>query len=251
VASFVLAVVLVNLPFGHQAWTDRQVDQWGRTVEATVVEVRILDGEGFVDYRLPESVDPQRTRYSARVDGATARQARETGVIAVDVVPGNPPANRPVGEVANHLLAVVAAAADLILLLVAVMWWLRRRGTAYDVLAVGPTEVCLQLENDVVTALAPAGWLGRVEPGGRVRGSFHLLADEDLLPGLPESGLEHLGGSSYVARGRVVDARAGSVELDVPGVGSLVVRTGPHRIRADIRDSTTVRGTLCFTPRRA
>jgi len=109
VTSFVLAVVLVNLPFAHQAWTDCQVELEGRHVEATVVEVRTLDGQGFVDYRLPVSVDPSRTRYSARVDDETTRQARETGAIGVDVVPGDPAANRPVGEVVHHLLAVVAA----------------------------------------------------------------------------------------------------------------------------------------------
>ena len=61
-------------------------------------------------------------------------------------------------------------------------------------------------------------------------------------------GLEQVHGSSYVVRGRVVDARAGRVELELDDGFRLPVETGPHRIRADIRDSTEVRGTLCFTP---
>ncbi len=87
-------------------------------------------------------------------------------------------------------------------------------------------------------------------PGARVRGAFHLLAEEDLLPGAPESGLEQVSGASYVVRGRVVDAREGRALLELDDGLRVEVQTGPHRIRADVRDSTAVRGTLWFTPRR-
>ncbi len=36
--------------------------------------------------------------------------------------------------------------------------------------------------------------------------------------------------------------------LELADRSRLQVETGPHRIRADIRDPTEVRGTLCFTP---
>ena len=55
-------------------------------------------------------------------------------------------------------------------------------------------------------------------------------------------------GSAYVVRGRVVGARIGRVELELDDGFRLAVETGSHKIRADIRDSTEVRGTLCFTP---
>ena len=83
-----------------------------------------------------------------------------------------------------------------------------------------------------------------------MHGVFHLLAEEDLLPGAPRSGLEQVGGAAYVARGRVVDARDGRVGLELDDGFRVEVQTGPHRIRADVRDSTEVRGTLWFTPRR-
>jgi hypothetical protein len=38
------------------------------------------------------------------------------------------------------------------------------------------------------------------------------------------------------------------VELELDDGFRLGVETGTHKIRADIRDSTEVRGTLCFTP---
>ena len=99
-----------------------------------------------------------------------------------------------------------------------------------------------------MTVVGPAAWTERVQPGDRVSGSVHLVADGDVVPGLPLSGLGQVSGASYVVRGRVVDTRAGRVELELADGFRLRVETGPHRIRADIRDSTEVRGTLCFTP---
>ena len=69
-----------------------------------------------------------------------------------------------------------------------------------------------------------------------------------MLPGGAVGGLEQVSGPSYVVRGRVVDARARYVVLELADRSRLRVETGAHRIRADIRDPTEVRGTLCFTP---
>ena len=55
-------------------------------------------------------------------------------------------------------------------------------------------------------------------------------------------------GSTYVVRGRVRDSRSHRVELELDGGFRITVETRGHRIRADLRDSTEVRGTLCFTP---
>lgn len=46
----------------------------------------------------------------------------------------------------------------------------------------------------------------------------------------------------------MVDARAGQLVLELADRSRLRVETRSHRIRADIRDATEVRGTLCFTP---
>ena len=81
-------------------------------------------------------------------------------------------------------------------------------------------------------------------------GGLHLAADHEVLPGGAVGGLEQVSGSSYVVRGRVVDARARYVVLELADRSRLRVETGAHRIRADIRDPTEVRGTLCFTPGR-
>ncbi len=249
VVVVLVAVVLVNLPFAHQAFTERQISGSGREVEATVLEARRIDGGHFVEYRLPRSVDRSRTRYSARVDASTYQQARESEVLLVEVVPGKPSANRPVGEVGNPLFAIVAISADVVLLVVGVLLWRRwRRSSLHEIIAVAADEVTLVSRGHTVTAATPPGWVSGVQPGERVAGSLHLVADGEVQPGEPLSGLEQLHGSAYVVRGRVVEARLGRVELELDDGFRLVVETGDHKIRADIRDSTEVRGTLCFTP---
>jgi hypothetical protein len=126
----VIAVLLVNLPAVHQAWTDHRLDTTGREVEAVVLEARTINGRHLVDYRLPEAFDPGRNRFSASVDDATYELARESDRLAVRVIPGRPGANRPDGEVTNSLLVVAAVSADVIWLLIAAMWWYRRRNPA-------------------------------------------------------------------------------------------------------------------------
>ena len=246
------AVFLVNLPFAHQALTDREISSSGKDVEAALVKTRTIEGDHLVEYRLPRSVDPSQRRYSARVDATTYQHARESGVLLVRVVPGKPSANRPVAEVDNSLFAVVAATADVVLLVVGVLLWRRwRRLSRHEVVTVGDDEITLVSRGRTVTAATPRGWVSRAQPGERVAGSLHLVADEEVQPGERLSGLEQLHGSAYVVRGRVVNARVGRVELELDDGFRLSIETGTHRIRADIRDSTEVRGTLCFTPARA
>jgi hypothetical protein len=243
------AVFLVNLPVVHQALTDREISSSGKDVEAVLLKARTIEGDHLVEYRLPRAVDPSRRRYSARVDATTYQQARESDVLLVQVVPGRPSANRPVGEVDNSLFAVVAVAADVVLLVVGVVLWRRwLRSSRHEVLAVADDEVTLVSRGHTVTAATPPGWVSRVQPGERVAGSLHLIADEEVQPGPPLSGLEQLHGSAYVVRGRVVGARVGRVKLELNDGFRLSVETGSYRIRADIRDSTEVHGNLCFTP---
>jgi hypothetical protein len=122
-----VAVFLVNLPAGHQAWTDHQLATDGRDVEATVLDARSINGRNLVDYRLPKDVDPAGNRFSASIDDETYRRARASDRLAVRVIPGRPGANRPAGEVSSPLFLVAAIGADAILLLIGAAWWYRRR----------------------------------------------------------------------------------------------------------------------------
>ena len=233
----------------HQAWINRQVAQSGREVTATVVAARTAGGKYLVDYRLLQSFDPARSRFSARIDRATDQQAKQSGVLLVRVVPDKPATNQPVGAVRNRLFVVVALVGDLVLLLVGVVAYRRwRQRSRYLVESLDGDDLTLGSDRGQATAVCPAGWTERVQPGQRVSGRLHLVVDHDVVPGSSVGGLEQLHGSSYVARGRVVDTRAGRLTLELADRSQLRVETGPHRIRADIRDPTEVRGTLCFTP---
>ncbi|MFL6003669.1 MAG: hypothetical protein ACJ72P_12730 [Nocardioides sp.] len=125
-----LAVILVNLPAVHQAWTDHRIAADGRDVEATVLDARTINGRHLVDYRLPDDLDPGRNTFSARVDDAAYELARESDRLAVRVIPGRPGANRPDGEVSSPLLVVAAVGADAILLVIGGLWLYRRRRPA-------------------------------------------------------------------------------------------------------------------------
>ena len=252
-----VGVLLVNLPFLHERLTDRAVTRSGEEVVATVLDARRLGGIDYVDYRLPEDADPSGTRFSARVDDATFRRARESRRLLVRVVPGKPAENRPAGMVANHMFTLIAVFADVILLVVALLFWRSRRRDRFEVVGLGDDEALLgtglatglATGADRLTVATPPGWAAGQQVGRLAPGRLHLVAASDVMPGLPLAGFEHLGGSSYVVRGRVADARTGRVVLEVGDRLRLQVETGPHRIRADVRESAQVQGVLCFTPR--
>ena len=122
--------------------------------------------------------------YSGRVDDPTFELARESRVIAVRVVPDDPSANRPLGEVRSRVFTVVALLSDALFLVVAVLLcggggagrctrWSRSRRARSPCGPAGQT----------LTAAAPEGWTGRVRVGDRVSGSLHLVGESDVLPG--------------------------------------------------------------------
>lgn len=129
---FVFVLVLVNLPYAHERWTDHRITSRGVDVAAIVVAEREVNDGYLVDYRLPSEIDPRQRAYSAAVDLPTYENARATDRIAVRVVPGEPEANRPLGLVASSLFGVIAIVANLVLALIAAaLWWRRGRPSGW------------------------------------------------------------------------------------------------------------------------
>jgi hypothetical protein len=241
---------LVNLPVVSQGVAARKLDQQGRDVVATVLDSTRRNGHDYLDYRFPESIDRRGTRYSAEVDDATFEQARTTHQLPVRVVPGEPGTNRPAGTSSSHTFLVVAVLGDATMLAIAWLWWRRRRRWhRFEVLEVQPGLVRLRGATGDLVAAAPEGWTARVRVGSHVSGGYHFVAEQDLYAGPSVGGLEQQVGATYVVSGRVVDTHAGWALLELPDGFRLRVETGPHRIRADIRESTEASGVLCFTPR--
>lgn len=242
---------LVNLPLVSQQLTERKLDREGRQVVATVLDARRRQGHDYVDYRLPRDVDRRGTRYSAEVDDVTFEHARSSHELAVRVVPGDPSTNVAAGTSRNHTFLVVAVLGDAVLLAIGILWWRRqRRWNRFEVLDVDRGEATVAGTAGTLVVAVPESWSARARAGKAVSGRLHLVADGDLRPGPPLSGLERVGGGAhYRVHGRVVDTRAGWAVLELDDGFRLRVETGPHRIRADLRDSTEAAGVLCFTPR--
>ena len=194
-------------------------------------------------------VDPSGGRFSARVDDATYERpgrprCSPSGSCRASPRPTGPSARSP-----NHLFAVVAVVA-------------RRRPAARGRVVLAPLAALVAARgrrgrgrrgHPAVARPdadgAGAGGLDRpAAPGAGCPGRCTSWPRSDVLPGSPLSGLEQVGGSSYVVRGRVVDARERRAPRARRRFRAARCETGRHRIRADIRDSTEVRGTLCFTP---
>lgn len=249
VAVFV-AVVLVNLPLAHQAWTERRIADRGQLVEAVVTDAQVVRGRNFVDYRLPKSVDPEQTTFSARLDDATYAVARDVERLEVRVVPGEPEANRAVGDVGNSILLFIALFGDAILLLfVATLFVRGRRWSKKEVLYVEGDRVTFTMADQTLTARVPAGWARTLQPGEFIRGDVHLEAAGDIYPGLPVDAFDQVDGATWLVRGRVSDVDRFHADLQLSNGYELKVLVGPHRNRADLREHGEVTGTLVLTPR--
>ncbi|MGH3412796.1 MAG: hypothetical protein ACRDPH_06935 [Marmoricola sp.] len=248
VLLLLVAVVLVNLPWAHQAWVDHRIDVAGRSVQARVTQARVVDGRPLVQYRLPARVDPGRDRFSARVDVPHFRRARSSGRIPVQVVPGHPADNRPAGEVHSSLFVVVAAIGDVVVAaVVAVLLWRRRRWWRRTVLARDGDLVTFRMAGTTMTARL-AGTRGATV-GERLRGDLVLVAESDVAaaPAGAVESLEHLGEARYAVRGRVSDAARDHAELQLDSGYPLRVALAGHRCRADLRELARVSGVLEVT----
>lgn len=245
ILALAVVAVLVNLPWAHEAWVSHRLDHFGRDVEAAVVGHDTVRGRHFVRFQLPVKVDPDRTRYAARVDEQHYRDAVASGRIEVRVIPGHPAQNRPAGEVDSAVLTVVALIGDGILLLLAVVVWGRRRRWARrEVTAVDGDLATFTMAGETLTARVDPALLDRLAVGGRLRGRLSLRAETDVLPAGPVGEVQSLGGARYRVRGRVADVNRRHTDLQLDNGLVLRVWSGDFRNRADLREAAEVTGTL-------
>jgi hypothetical protein len=129
--TLVVVVLLVNLPLVNSLRRSAEVRSDGVDVTARLVESRVLGEEGdpqyWVSYRLPEDVDPQARAWPAQVDRATYDRARQTGRVAVRVLPDDPAAAEVDGEVGRRAGLWSTLVVDAVLLGLLLLWWRHRR----------------------------------------------------------------------------------------------------------------------------
>jgi hypothetical protein len=184
-----LLAVLVNLPLAHSTWQHARVERSGVDVTATVVDHDTAAGQDWVAFRLPETIDPDRTTWRADVDASAYRSAVESGRIGVRVLEDHPSAYVVDGQATSHVPLVATLAADLLLLLLVVLWW---------------------------------------RYGGPRRGQLRAVALADVERCRPEVLLQRLQAEDYLVRGVVLDRDDDRVLLDVGNRTVLVLLDG-HR----------------------
>ncbi|MGN6160236.1 MAG: hypothetical protein ACTHOG_00880 [Marmoricola sp.] len=103
-----VAVILVNLPWAHDAWIQHRLDTSGVHATATIVEHSHRRGQNFVSYRFPTAIDPRQHLYDAVVSDQAYRAAVATGHLPATILRGSPGSNRLQGEVTGSQVIVIA-----------------------------------------------------------------------------------------------------------------------------------------------
>jgi len=244
----VLAVILVNLPWAHDAWIQHRLDASGVPTVATVVAHTHHDGRNFISYRFSRTVDPQQHLYDAVVTDQAYRDAVSTGRLSATVLKGSPSSNRVVGEVTGSQVVVIAAVGDAIIALVLGFSLLRRRRSGrlrvvaveddLVTVAVGRLELIARLADDPASrALAPT-------VGSTLKAVLYLVPEDDIDEGPPLGEVEHLGGSEYRIAGRVRATTPVRTELMLDNGYVVVVASDEVAHLAELRGPAQVTGHL-------
>ncbi len=168
---------VVNFPMAHSTYLRWQVDRSGVDVAAEVTGTREVGDDLLVEFTVPG--DGRREPFEnavAEVDAATYAEARETGQLAVRVLPDDGGAFTVEGQVTSRLGLVITLLADLFLVAMVVLM-VRFR-------AVMRVELVLRATED----------LERCPPGSR---------------------LDRISGMRYVVSGEVAELGDDEVVLDL------------------------------------
>lgn len=123
VVLVVVALAVINVPYGLHRWELHRVDTDGVRVTAHVVDVTPAGDEESVTVRFPASVDPRQPVRTARVDRATGLRAAQTKQIGARVLKGHPSVFRLDGEVRSDAGLYLAIGADVFVVLMLLLSW--------------------------------------------------------------------------------------------------------------------------------
>lgn len=204
----VLVGMLVNLPIVHSMWTEWRVARSGTDVTATVTDTVELppvhNPEYVVGFAFPKRIDPEQSRWTARVDRAAYERAADDRTIPVRVLAGRPAAYRAEGQVTSPIGLVVTLLADLGLLLM-VLFAARHRG--------------------------------------RFRPPLRLVATGDVERCAPTPSLERVEGDLYLVRGEVTEVHDDLIVLDL-GDHNVAVLLDGHTNPVGNQQPAQVRGRM-------
>ena len=119
----VLALLVINVPYGLYEWQQHRVRTSGDVVTATVLEVRDRGDEADVAFRFPANLHDDQQARSVRVSRAVGERARQAGEIDVKVLDGDPDLYHVDGEVRGWGGLILTSVADALILLMILLSW--------------------------------------------------------------------------------------------------------------------------------
>jgi hypothetical protein len=171
----VLALLVINVPYGLHEWTLHRAATDGVPVTAAVVGVNAAGSDAVISFRFPRSVDEKQKVRTVKVPADVGRRAAQSRHLEVKVLEGNPDAFHVDGQVRSWAALVLVLVADALMVLMLLLSW---------------------------------------RFGGRLRRPTLIgIAVEDVGPGDPESLLDKQEDGTYVIGGEVAQTGPSSLVL--------------------------------------
>ena len=118
-----LALLVINVPYGLYEWQQHRVRTSGDEVTATVLGVRDKGDQADLSFLFPKSVDDKQKTRTVTVDRAVADEAARTHQVDVRVLDGNPDAFHVDGQVHGWGGLILTTVADALILLMILLSW--------------------------------------------------------------------------------------------------------------------------------
>jgi hypothetical protein len=119
----VLALLVINVPYGFYLWQQHRVATSGDEVTATVLAVHEAGDAYDITFRLPASVDDEQKTRSVRVHSDVAVEAERTHQLDVRVLDGNPGVFHVDGQIRGWGGLILILVADAFILMMILLSW--------------------------------------------------------------------------------------------------------------------------------
>jgi hypothetical protein len=119
----VLALLVINVPYGLYEWQQHRLRTGGTEVTATVLEVSAHGDQADIAFRFPQNVDSKQTARTVRVEPDVAREAERTHQLDVRILDGDPDVFYVDGQVHSWAGLVLTLVADALVLLMILLSW--------------------------------------------------------------------------------------------------------------------------------
>ena len=123
VIPVVLALVVINVPYGLYQWQQHRVATSGDEVVASVLSVHKAGDDIDVAFRLPRSVDEDQKARVVRVHRDVGLAAARTQQLEVRVLPSDPDVYHVEGQVHGWGGLILTLVADALILLMVLLSW--------------------------------------------------------------------------------------------------------------------------------